>query len=39
MKEEKGKGLKKYDKWFCSQNCLESYEKNLKNQPKSNCCH
>ncbi|HLC80242.1 MAG TPA: hypothetical protein VJG31_00555 [Candidatus Nanoarchaeia archaeon] len=39
MKEEKGKGIKKHEKWFCSQNCLKAYEKNVKPTAKKNCCH
>lgn len=38
MKQEKGKGIEKHGKWFCSKNCLESYEKGLK-KSKSSCCH
>ncbi|MBU0963173.1 MAG: hypothetical protein KKD48_04690 [Nanoarchaeota archaeon] len=36
MTEEKGKGITKYEKWFCSKDCLKKFEK----QQKSNsCCH
>ncbi len=30
MKEEKGKGISKYGEWFCSQSCLNGYEKQMK---------
>ncbi|MBI4144385.1 hypothetical protein HY486_04005 [Candidatus Woesearchaeota archaeon] len=37
MTEEKGKGITKYSRWFCSKNCLEEYEKGLK--AGHGCCH
>lgn len=40
MKEEKGKGLKKHGKWFCHENCLKEYEKQLEeNNSKGDCCN
>lgn len=36
MKEEKGKGITKNGIWFCSQSCLDKYEKQLENLPS--CC-
>ncbi|MEM2932890.1 MAG: YHS domain-containing protein [Candidatus Pacearchaeota archaeon] len=43
MKEEKGRGIKKYGEWFCSQKCLNEYEKQLKTHEKKDhgpsCCH
>ncbi|MFA5796440.1 MAG: hypothetical protein WC916_00195 [Candidatus Woesearchaeota archaeon] len=41
MKEEKDKGISKHEKWFCSQNCLDTYEKEIKKSSKSkhSCCH
>ena len=40
MKEEKGKGIEKHDKWFCSAKCVKEYEKESKKQAKSekSCC-
>lgn len=38
MKEEKGKGMDKYGKWFCNQDCLKKYERNLKSK-EHDCCH
>ncbi len=35
MKEEKGKGIQKNNKWFCSKDCLEKYE---KKETKPACC-
>ena len=37
MKQEKGKGIERYGKWFCNKTCLESYEKGLKRNKR--CCH
>jgi len=32
-------GIEKYDKWFCSTNCLKIYEKGLRKiNKKSSCC-
>jgi len=39
MKEEKGKGIKKHEEWFCSNNCLEEYEKSAETKHKSCCNH
>jgi len=44
MKEEKGKGVTKHDNWFCSKECLNEYEKNMKDHKEhaghsSGCCH
>jgi len=41
MKEEKGKGIEKHGKWFCGQNCVNEYNKGIKNQDKKShsCCH
>ena len=38
MKQEKGKGIEKEGKWFCSQNCVKEYEKNEQKHTGS-CCH
>lgn len=37
MKEEKGTGTHKHGKWFCSDNCVEEYEKGSKDK-KGSCC-
>jgi len=43
MKEEKGKGIEKHEKWFCSENCLKKYgeaiKKSEKLPSKGCCCH
>ena len=41
MKEEKGKGVSSNGKWFCSNNCLKKYEKEMKTMEKKHggCCH
>jgi YHS domain-containing protein len=43
MKEEKGKGISKHGKWFCSENCVSEYEKAVKKNEKESkggcCCH
>ncbi len=39
MKQEKGRGVEMYGKWFCSDSCLGEYKKLLKKQPKGGCCH
>ena len=40
MKEEKGKGMEKHGKWFCSQNCVDEYNKGIKQDKKGHsCCH
>ena len=41
MKQEKGKGIEKHGKWFCGQNCVNEYNKGIKNQDKKShsCCH
>ena len=31
MKEEKGKGIEKESKWFCSKDCMKKYE--TRNEP------
>lgn len=36
MKQEKGKGIEKADKWFCSQRCASEYEKESAGKPS--CC-
>ena len=43
MKEEKGKGITKHSKWFCSDGCLKEYEKGNKTnssskEGKCGCC-
>jgi len=38
MKEEKGKGVEKYGKWFCSQNDLKEYEKQVKGKKQGGGC-
>ena len=38
MKEEKDKGIKKYGNWFCSNSCLNKYEKNMNNHSHKGCC-
>ena len=39
MKEEKGKGIEKHGKWFCSNNCVTEYEKAIKKGSKiKSCC-
>ena len=30
MKEQAGKGMEKYGKWFCNSNCLNEYELRMK---------
>lgn len=37
MKEEKGKGIEKDGKWFCSDNCAKEHKKSSK-QDKDDCC-
>ena len=44
MKEEKGKGIEKESKWFCSKDCMKKYEtKNKeihgKKSEQHSCCH
>ncbi len=39
MKEEKGKGINKHGKWFCSNDCLNKYEKNMNSHSHKDCCH
>jgi len=39
MKEEKGKGIQKNGEWFCSENCLQAFEKGEKNDSSCDCCH
>ncbi|MBR9699331.1 YHS domain-containing protein [Candidatus Woesearchaeota archaeon] len=42
MKEEKGKGLEKHEKWFCSQDCMSKFDQALKKSQKhrgGSCCH
>ncbi len=40
MKEEKGKGIEEHGMWFCSNKCLDEYEKELhaKKSKKGSCC-
>ena len=38
MKEEKGKGIEKNDKWFCSENCAKK-DTSEKSMQKSCCSH
>ncbi len=39
MKEEKGKGIEKNNKWFCSVKCVKEYEKNnVSKQKGGSCC-
>lgn len=41
MKEQKGKGISKNGEWFCSDNCLQAFEKAAATGEKSNshkCC-
>lgn len=37
MKEEQGKGVKHGDRWFCSQQCMNEFNKKQKAAPS--CCH
>ncbi|MBC8500773.1 MAG: hypothetical protein ISS25_00110 [Nanoarchaeota archaeon] len=43
MKEEKGKGTYKHNKWFCHENCLKEFEKGMHKAEKKHsghdCCH
>jgi YHS domain-containing protein len=40
MKQEKGKGIEKYGRWFCSNSCLKVYEEQIKREAKKGgCCH
>lgn len=42
MKEEKGKGIEKNGKWFCSENCAEKFSTNPKVEEHKHggcCCH
>ena len=44
MKQEKGKGIEKYNKWFCSENCVSEFENHIKQKAKTmeksgSCCH
>ena len=39
MKQEKGKGIEKYGKWFCNNSCLEVYEKKIKKSNRKDCCY
>ncbi len=44
MKEEKGKGIEKHGKWFCSDNCVNKFEAAIKKSEKEaskggGCCH
>lgn len=40
MKQEKGKGMEKQGKWFCSAACQQKYEQREqgKSRAKSGCC-
>jgi len=41
MKEEKGKGMEKYGKWFCSNKCVKDFEKFNKRsgeRSRGGCC-
>ena len=38
MKEEKGKGVEKSGKWFCSEQCSKGYEKEAKQTKHSHGC-
>lgn len=38
MKEEKGKGITKDGRWFCSEKCLNEYREKAKQKPKDGCC-
>ena len=38
MKKEKEKGIEMHGKWFCSKNCLKTYEGNIKKSHKKDCC-
>ncbi len=39
MKEEEGKGIKKNENWFCSNECLKKYEKGQKGKKEhGGCC-
>ena len=38
MKEEKGNGVEKEGKWFCSSNCLKAYESGQKGARGHSCC-
>ncbi len=44
MKEEKGKGIEKDGKWFCSNNCVNKFDVAVKKMEKKaskggSCCH
>ena len=44
MKEEKGKGIKDKENWFCSERCKKEYEQKIKQHHKESnkvksCCH
>jgi len=41
MTEEKGKGIEKHDKWFCSSKCASDYGTKIKKASKQGgcCCH
>ncbi|MEW6295239.1 MAG: hypothetical protein AB1467_02990 [Candidatus Diapherotrites archaeon] len=38
MTQEKGKGIEKQGKWFCSQACLEKYGAGTKESGQSGSC-
>jgi len=40
MKEEKGRGIGKDEKWFCSSDCLKKYEAQQKSEMRhqQGCC-
>lgn len=40
MKEQKGAGVTKNDKWFCSKDCAKEFERQRKGEKnkKTGCC-
>ena len=38
VKEEKDEGIYKYNNWFCSEKCLNIYERKIKSLKKGGCC-
>lgn len=38
MKEEKGKGVEKEGKWFCSETCVKKFESGEKKPMPGSCC-
>nr|MBI4156613.1 hypothetical protein [Candidatus Woesearchaeota archaeon] len=39
-KKQEKDGIEKHSKWFCSEKCLDDYEKEIeRSRKKHGCCH